>query len=79
MVRARTGGIGASLLLIAVGAIMAWAVTTDVEGFNINTAGVILLVIGIIGLIISLVMAYGMTDRTESAAPVEHTTTTFVE
>lgn len=79
MVRARTGGIGASLLLIAVGAIMAWAVTTDVDGFNINTAGVILLVIGIVGLIISLVMAYGVADREDHSAPAERTTTTFVE
>ena len=66
----RAGGIGASLLLIAVGAIMAWAVTTEVEGFNINTAGVILLVIGIIGLIISLFAAYtaSQPDQTTTAA-----------
>lgn len=48
--------IGTSILIIAVGAIMKFAVTADTEGFNIETAGVILMVIGAIGLLASLVM-----------------------
>jgi hypothetical protein len=47
-------GIAFSLLLSAVGAIMIWAVNTTSSGFNIHTAGVILLVVGVIGLILSL-------------------------
>jgi Domain of unknown function (DUF6458) len=47
-------GIGVSLILIAVGAILTWAVTATVSGVDINTVGVILMVIGIAGLIISL-------------------------
>jgi Flp pilus assembly protein TadB len=48
--------IGGSLLLIAVGAVLTWAVNTnDTHGFNINTAGVILMVVGAIGLVVSLV------------------------
>ena len=47
-------GIGASLVLSAVGAILIWAVNTTSSGFNIHVAGVILLVIGIIGFLISL-------------------------
>lgn len=72
----RSGSIGASLLLIAVGAVMAYAVTVDTEGFNINTAGVILMVVGAIGLVVSLIMLMvdrGRTDR------VDHTETRYIE
>jgi hypothetical protein len=48
-------GIGASLFLIAIGAILAWAVDIDTPGFNLNTIGIILLVVGIIGAIMSMV------------------------
>ena len=47
-------GISFSLLLVAVGAVLIWAVNTTSSGFNIHTAGVILLVIGIIGFVVSL-------------------------
>lgn len=47
-------GISASLLLAAAGAIMLWAVNASSSGFNIHTAGVILLVVGIIGFVASL-------------------------
>jgi membrane protein implicated in regulation of membrane protease activity len=46
--------IGTSLFLIAVGAVLAWAVTATVAGVDIQTAGVILMVVGVIGLIVSL-------------------------
>jgi hypothetical protein len=50
-------GIGASVFLIAAGAIMTFAVETDSSnGFDINNAGVILMVIGIIGLVVSLIV-----------------------
>lgn len=48
-------GIGVSLVLIAAGAILTWAVEASVSGLNINTVGVILMVVGIVGLILSLV------------------------
>jgi len=47
-------GIGVSLILIAAGAILTWAVNATVSGIDINTVGVILLVVGIVGLLISL-------------------------
>jgi hypothetical protein len=50
--------IGTSILLIAVGAILKWAVTAHVSGFNVQTAGTVLFVLGIIGLIISLVYTF---------------------
>ena len=48
--------IGGALFLIAVGAILAWAVNVnDTSGFNINTAGVILLIVGVVALIAEVV------------------------
>jgi hypothetical protein len=48
-------GLGLGFILIAAGAIMAWAVKVDTTGFNVNTAGYILLVVGIIAALVSLV------------------------
>ena len=47
-----------SLVLIAIGAILKFAVTTSVSGISLATVGVVLMVVGIVGLAISLVMAY---------------------
>ncbi len=47
-------GIGSALFLIAVGAILYFAVDADVSGIEISTVGIILMVIGVIGLLISL-------------------------
>jgi hypothetical protein len=47
-------GIGVSLILIAAGAILTWAVNATVSGVDINTVGVILMVVGAIGLLLSL-------------------------
>jgi hypothetical protein len=49
-------GFTVSLLLAAAGAILIWAVNTSATGFYIHTAGVILLVVGIVGLVVSLVV-----------------------
>ena len=49
--------IGSSLVLIAIGAILKFAVTTTVSGISLSTVGVVLMVVGIAGLVISLVMA----------------------
>jgi heme/copper-type cytochrome/quinol oxidase subunit 2 len=47
-------GISVSILLIAVGAILTWGVTADAEGLNVNNIGVILMIVGILGLVISM-------------------------
>jgi hypothetical protein len=52
----RTGGIGGSLFLIALGAILYWAVQVEAEGFSINTAGLILMIIGGLGLVLTLLL-----------------------
>jgi hypothetical protein len=61
-------GTGVSLFLIAVGAILTWAVTTTVQGVDIAAIGVILMIVGAIGLLLSLVFwssfgGYGFTRR----------------
>ena len=48
-------GIGVSLILIAVGAVLAFAVNVTTSGFDINTVGYILLIVGIVGALISLI------------------------
>ncbi len=48
-------GVGASIVLIAVGGILAWAVSADIDGVNLNMVGIILLVVGAIGLLLSLI------------------------
>jgi hypothetical protein len=46
--------IGGSLFLIAVGAILYFAVTATVSGIDIATVGLILMIIGVVGLILGL-------------------------
>jgi Na+/melibiose symporter-like transporter len=55
--------IGTSIFLIALGAILRWAVTGTVSGLNIQTAGLILLIVGVLGLILSLLMMTIWDDR----------------
>jgi hypothetical protein len=47
-------GIGTSIFLIAVGAILYFAVDASVSGLEITTVGLILMICGVLGLVISL-------------------------
>jgi hypothetical protein len=47
-------GIGISVFLVAVGAVLTFAVEVEAQGINLNTVGVILMVVGGIGLLISM-------------------------
>lgn len=49
--------IGTSIFLIALGAVLAYAVTAEVAGIDIQVAGVILMVVGVIGLLWSVLEA----------------------
>jgi hypothetical protein len=49
-------GIGVGLFLIAVGAVLTFAVDTAVNGVNINTIGVILMIVGALGLALDLII-----------------------
>jgi hypothetical protein len=55
--------IGTSIFMIALGAILKYAVTFTLAGINIQTVGVILIVAGVIGLIISLLMEFAYARR----------------
>ena len=55
--------VGASIFLIAVGAILRYAVTTTVAGIDIQTVGLILMIAGVLGLAIGLVMMISGTRR----------------
>ena len=54
-------GIGISVFLLAVGAILAFAVDASVSGIDLDTIGVILMVVGAIGLVTSMVI-FGRRD-----------------
>lgn len=54
-------GIGASIFLIAVGAVLAFAVNVTASGINVNTIGVILMVVGVIGLATTMLILNGGT------------------
>jgi sulfite exporter TauE/SafE len=47
-------GFGTSLFLLAVGAILTFAVEVQVQGFNLDAVGIILMIVGAIGLIASV-------------------------
>lgn len=48
-------GIGTSIFLIALGAILRFAVTASVAGISVQTVGVILMVVGVVGLVLSFI------------------------
>jgi len=61
-------GIGTSIFLIAAGAILYFAVNADVSGLEVSTVGLILMLVGALGLVISLFFLSSQrrapTDRT---------------
>ena len=50
--------IGTSIVLVAIGAILKWAVTAQVKGFNIQTAGTVVFVVGLVGLALSIMYTF---------------------
>jgi hypothetical protein len=50
--------LGASLVLIAIGAILTWGVTFQTTGIDIDAVGVILMVVGIVGALVSMMFLY---------------------
>lgn len=79
-------GLGVGILLVAVGAILAFAVNIDTSGtgVNLHTIGLILLAVGIIGTLLSMVFwsswgGFGGGRRSTTVAPSPGTTTTTVD
>ena len=50
----RVTGLSTSVVLVAAGAILAWAVDVNVNGVDLNTVGIILFIVGAVGLVIVL-------------------------
>lgn len=54
---------GTSIFLIAVGAILRYAVTATVSGISLSTVGLILMLVGILGLVLSLLYMFALSPR----------------
>jgi uncharacterized membrane protein len=60
-------GIGTSLFLFAVGAILRYAVTADVSGVDLDAVGLILMIVGVVGFVLSLFWITLYADRRRGA------------
>jgi hypothetical protein len=80
-------GMGTSLIIIAVGAIMRFAISVTATGFNIHSIGIILMIVGGVGLLLSIAFwnSWGgiggsaRQRRTTVSGPAGTTTTTSEE
>jgi hypothetical protein len=74
-------GISLSILLIAIGAILTWAVSAEVTGVDIQVVGVILLIVGLLGLVVSFVFwsSWGGFGGPRDAAATGGQNTTIVK
>lgn len=68
--------IGASLFLIAVGAVLKFAVTKQISGISVGVVGVILMIVGVVGLLITLIL---MSTRRRTDVVYGRNRTTYVE
>jgi hypothetical protein len=51
-------GIAVSLILIAFGAILTWAVESEPSGLDLDVVGVVLMIVGLVGLLLTLLFWY---------------------
>jgi len=56
--------IGAAIVLIAVGAVLKWAVTAHVNGFDIQTAGTVVFIVGLLGLVLGIMYTFWWSRET---------------
>ena len=62
-------GVGAGILIVAVGAVLRFAVkVTNTHGFNVHTVGIILMVAGVAGVLLDLVLFMPRRRRTTTVA-----------
>jgi hypothetical protein len=69
--------IGTSLVFIAAGAILHYAVTAHVSGIDIQTVGTILMIVGILGLILSLLYTFVWSDHGRARSDYDAPTTRY--
>lgn len=80
-------GLAVSLILITVGAVLVWGVTSDAEGIDVDAVGVILMVVGLVGFVLTMLFwqswlgrgAFRRREYVESAAPVAREREVYVE
>jgi hypothetical protein len=67
---------GTSILLIAIGAILRYSVTATVSGISLTTVGLILMIVGILGLLVSLfyISAWSPRGQLVRGRVIEHDT-----
>jgi hypothetical protein len=67
-------GIGVSIFLFAIGAILAFAVDAQTKGIDLNAVGVILMAVGAVGVLLSLIFwsSWGGWARRETIVETEH-------
>jgi hypothetical protein len=71
--------IGSSIVLIAVGAILKWAVTAHVKWIDIQTAGTVLFVLGIVGLVLAIAYTFRDTFSRRGAVPPSEQDTRYYQ
>jgi hypothetical protein len=59
--------LGTSLVLAAIGAVLKWAVTAHINGFDIQTAGLVVFIVGLAGVLLSLLYMLWWTERDHRA------------
>jgi predicted tellurium resistance membrane protein TerC len=60
--------IGAAIFLIAIGAILKWAVTAHVSWINIQTAGTIIFIVGLVGLVLAVAYTFWAPGRNRTGS-----------
>ncbi|MEV0459934.1 DUF6458 family protein [Catellatospora methionotrophica] len=64
-------GIGASLFLIALGAILTFALDVSISGLDLDVVGWILMVVGVVGMVLTLTIWSGRRRSVVTTTPVE--------
>lgn len=72
-------GIGVGLFLVAVGAVLTFAVNVSTNGFNLNTIGIILMIVGAVGIVVELIVFAPRRRTVTSAADQPVARRTVVE
>jgi nitrogen fixation-related uncharacterized protein len=55
--------IGSAIVLVAVGAILKWAVTAHVSWINLQTTGTVIFVVGVVGLVLAVLYTFWWNRR----------------
>ena len=65
-------GIGISIVLVALGAVLTFALEREAEGINLDTVGIIMMIVGGVGLVVSMLFwsSFGPYGRERRATVV---------